>query len=70
MFLYKTNQTELKVMNNTNESLTTTVSGGIRLILNGGKNIMEQATIPVQWFFSPNVINKRPTHVLIIEQSV
>jgi len=69
MFLYKTNQTELKVMNNTNESLTTTVSGGIRLILNGGKNIMEQATIPVQWFFSPNVINKRPTHVLIIEQS-
>lgn len=44
------------------------LDAGIRLVLNGGNPIMEQATIPIQWFFSKEVAAKRPTHILIIEQ--
>ena len=51
------------------ETIVTSTSGGIRLILNGGSSIMEQATVPIQWFFSPEVMNKKPVRLLIIEQN-
>ncbi|MDE2188469.1 MAG: hypothetical protein KGJ35_01930 [Patescibacteria group bacterium] len=57
-------------MNNqeTNQAVTE-ATGGIRLIINGGSDIVESATVPIQWFFSPEVIRKNPTKLLIIEQS-
>ncbi len=56
---------------NVNEEKLVPISatGGVRLVLNGGNDVMERATIPIQWFFAPEVIARDPRHVLIIEQS-
>ncbi len=52
-----------------NEHEIGTTIGAIRVVLNGGKVEMEQATIPIQWFFTKDVIEKRPVQILIVEQS-
>ena len=42
-------------------------TNGMTIVLNGGKDVMESATIPVQWFFSEEVAQWAPTHLLIID---
>lgn len=42
---------------------------GVKLVLNGGKPEMNAATIPIQWFFSPDVIAKKPMHLVLFEQN-
>jgi len=44
-------------------------TNGMTIVLNGGKDVMESATIPVQWFFSKKTAEWAPTHLLIIDQS-
>lgn len=41
---------------------------GVKLVLSGGKSEMDCATIPVQWFFSDEVIAQTPTWLVFIEQ--
>lgn len=40
----------------------------LKIVLNGGSNIMEQATIPIRWFFDDELLARKPKHVIIIEQ--
>ena len=42
---------------------------GIEVILNGGKEEMNSATIPIEWWFSKEVIDREPKYILIFEQS-
>jgi hypothetical protein len=42
---------------------------GIKLLLNGGTDEMNSATIPVQWFFSDEVLTQKPGCILLIEQN-
>lgn len=42
-------------------------NNGMTVVLNGGKDVLESATIPVQWFFSREVAEQAPTHILIID---
>ncbi|MCX6713139.1 MAG: hypothetical protein NTY66_02950, partial [Candidatus Vogelbacteria bacterium] len=39
------------------------------LTVNGGKNELDSATVPIQWFFSPEAAEKRPTHIVVCEQN-
>lgn len=39
----------------------------LTVVLNGGKDVMASATIPVQWFFSSETADKAPTHLLIVD---
>lgn len=41
---------------------------GVELVLNGGRKEMDSATIPIQWFFSPEVIARQPVHLVFFEQ--
>ncbi|NMB48014.1 hypothetical protein GYA13_01035 [Candidatus Kuenenbacteria bacterium] len=41
---------------------------GVKLLLNGGKEEMIAATIPVRWFFSDAVLAQEPEWILITEQ--
>ncbi len=41
---------------------------GMEVLLNYGKDEMDSATIPIQWFFSEETARKKPTHLLIVEQ--
>ena len=41
----------------------------IRVVLNGGKEEMNSATIPIEWWFSKEVIDREPKYILIFEQS-
>jgi hypothetical protein len=42
---------------------------GMEIVLNGGKSEMDAATIPIRWFFSPEVAAKKPTYIIIVEQN-
>ncbi len=42
---------------------------GVSLTINGGKNELDSATIPIQWWFDKKTIKKKPKYVLIIEQN-
>lgn len=42
---------------------------GLKVVLNGGSDTMDAATIPIQWSFSDEVIAKNPTYVLIVLQN-
>ena len=42
---------------------------GISVALNDGKKEMNSATIPIEWWFSREVIEKDPRHVLFFEQN-
>lgn len=41
---------------------------GMEVLLNYGKDEMDSATIPIQWFFTEETARKKPTHLLIVEQ--
>lgn len=45
------------------------VSVGMEVVLNGGKEEMNSATIPVQWVFSDETIAKSPKYLLFFEQT-
>mgnify|MGYP001614053925 CR=1 FL=1 len=45
------------------------VSIGMEVVLNGGKREMNSATIPVQWVFSNETIEKAPKYLLFFEQT-
>ncbi|MDP3800332.1 MAG: hypothetical protein Q8Q90_02805 [bacterium] len=45
------------------------VSVGMEVVLNGGKEEMNSATIPVQWVFSDETIAKAPKYLLFFEQT-
>jgi len=36
------------------------------IVLNGGKEI-KNATLPVRWFFSKKLANKKPTHIVLVD---
>jgi hypothetical protein len=40
---------------------------GFKIVLNGGSDVMESATIPIQWFFSEEAAAKLPTHILVVD---
>ena len=58
-----------KIDGSENDKDKKAVVPGIELVLNGGKKEMDAATIPIQWFFSEEVIVKKPTHLLFFEQT-
>lgn len=39
----------------------------IKLVLNGGKDILDSATIPVEWHFSRELIEKKPRYIVICD---
>lgn len=41
----------------------------ITLVLNGGKDELDSATIPVQWFFSKELAENTPTHLILIDKT-
>ena len=43
-------------------------SSGVAAVLNGGSEVMESGTIPIQWFFSENIAAMGPKYVFIVEQ--
>lgn len=45
------------------------VKVGIDVVLNGGKEEMNSATIPIEWWLSKEVIEKDPQYVLFFEQN-
>ena len=44
-------------------------SMGLELILNGNKDVLDSATVPTQWFFTPEVAAKEPKFIILIEHS-
>lgn len=42
---------------------------GVDVVLNGGEKEMDSATIPVQFFLSPEVISQKPKYVVLFEQN-
>ena len=40
----------------------------IRIVVNGGSETLESATVPYSWFFSDELVEKQPTHLLVIDQ--
>lgn len=53
----------------TTEVAENKVATGLRVVLNGGKTEMDSATIPIQWFLSPELAEMRPTHILIVDRT-
>ncbi len=55
-----------------NEEMTVLMAekglSGIKVVLNGGSDVMESATIPFRWFFDDKTIEEQPTHLLVIDQ--
>lgn len=41
----------------------------LTLVLNGGSNEMDSATIPIKWFFSEELIKQAPKYLVLCEQS-
>lgn len=41
----------------------------ITLTLNGGKDELDSATIPVQWFFSEELARNAPTHLILVDKT-
>jgi hypothetical protein len=39
----------------------------LKVVLNGGTDFMKSATIPIQWFFSAELAEMAPTHLLIVD---
>ncbi|MDO8470341.1 MAG: hypothetical protein Q7S84_05035 [bacterium] len=43
---------------------------GIELVLNGGQRVLDAATLPIEWFFSADVIaTKQPTYIVLVVQN-
>jgi hypothetical protein len=45
-----------------------TPSPHVKLVLNGGQQILDSATIPVEWHFSNELIEKKPRYIVICDQ--
>lgn len=43
---------------------------GIRLVLNGGVDSLESATVPLEWFFSDELIAERPQYIVICDHEM
>ncbi len=41
----------------------------VKLVLNGGKNILDSATVPVEWHFSDDINNHNPQKIVVIDIS-
>lgn len=56
------------MQNTTKDSVAKTeIKEKIQLVLNGGGRILDSATIPVEWHFSPELIARKPQYVLICD---
>ncbi len=44
-----------------------TPNPNIRLVINGGSNILDAATVPVEWHFSEELIAKNPQYIVICD---
>lgn len=53
--------------NNTNKNAENDVATvpDVKIVLNGGSDVLESATVPFRWFFSDAIIEKQPTHIFI-----
>ncbi len=40
---------------------------GIRLVINGGSETLESATVPIEWHFSEALIAERPRYIVIVD---
>ena len=47
--------------------MKTVGSSDIKVVLNGGSNVLDSATIPVRWGFSSNLVEKNPQYVAIVD---
>ncbi len=54
---------------NEGKTIAPSTAFGMRAVLNGGKRILESATLPIQWFFDELVAVQKPKWVLILVQS-
>ncbi len=52
----------------TEQAVATKREVSMAVVLNGGREEMDSATIPVQWVFSDETISETPTHLLFFEQ--
>lgn len=39
----------------------------LSIVLNGGSTKMDDATIPVKWFFSPEFVKEKPKYILLVD---
>lgn len=44
-------------------------SRGMELVFNRGQKELTAAVVPIQWFFTPEVVDEKPTHLLILVQN-
>ena len=53
------------------QSLTVPIASpsGVVVVLNGGRRVMNSATVPIQLFFSDEIARKNPAYLLIVEQN-
>jgi hypothetical protein len=56
-------------MTDQSQAINETTVPGIELVLNGGKKELDDATVPIRWFFSDEVLKRAPEYVVIIEQT-
>ena len=61
--------TEPAVIADTSMDLAAPLERGMRLILNGGKDSLDSATIRIRWDFDENVAALLPTHILVIVET-
>ena len=50
-----------------NESVKKEKVPDLRIVLNGGSTQMDGATIPVKWFFSPELAERQPKYILLVD---
>lgn len=43
---------------------------GIRVVVNGGKDTLESATVPIEWRFSEGIIAERPQYIVICDHEM
>lgn len=43
---------------------------GIRLVINGGIDSLDSATVPIEWFFSDELIAERPQYIVICDHEM
>ncbi|MDB5239085.1 MAG: hypothetical protein JWO00_420 [Candidatus Parcubacteria bacterium] len=41
----------------------------MKIVLNGGSKVLDSATLPIQWFFEPEAMAKRPEWIVIVVQN-
>lgn len=51
------------------EDLVVEKKPAIKLVLNGGKSELDDATVPVRWYLSPEAIEQNPQYLIFFEQN-